>query len=231
MVRVARTILRYPNTMKLATLISFTMLLAIFAPAYPTAHAYGAAQWQAAFSGNFTNSTSGARFGFWGWCDFAGSAPDGQSGTEADCQSTFYAFPGQQGANNGFLITTSVQGTAWSMMPTLMPPLPGIPPDDFFITDGTVSFTGPVFTQPPPPNCTITGQIVTCTTPTGTVSCTLIGKTLTCSVPGAEALRFYNPDTGVPAKAGHYSLANILEMVGFELPPTNHVDVQVIQLT
>lgn len=213
--------------MKLATLTSALMILSVFASAYPVAHAYGPAQWQATFSGTFA-TPGGNRTGFWGWCMFAGSAPDGMSGTDSDCQVTTYFFTANSGANTGFLLHQAIHGTVWNMQPSSMSPLP-IP--DFFITDGSVSFTSPVFRQPPPPNCTISGDTVTCTTPTGTVTCMFGQQTLTCPIPGAEALGFYFPDTGVPAAPGHYSIAKIVEMFGMEVPPGVHVDIQVNQLS
>ena len=54
------------------------------------AQAYGAANWQLAFSG------TGPGFGFWGWCDFAGATSFSfrglpSSGTAGDCQFAEYA--------------------------------------------------------------------------------------------------------------------------------------------
>lgn len=172
----------------------------------PASHAYGQAQWQVGFSGNFLNQTSLARFGFWGWCDFAGSTAGGSSGTQADCENTFYAFNGTVGAHATVLLQESIQGTAWSMQPTSMP-IPGLPPNDFFITSGTVTVAGPVVFPH-------TGS----------------GQPVTFTVAQAEAIGLFNPDTGNPAKAGHYSLANIFEMFGIPVPPGTHVDIQVAQI-
>src|SRR6266852_4273346 len=50
--------------------------------------AYGAANWQIAFSG------TGPGFGFWGWCDFGGATSFSfglpSSGTRGDCQFAEY---------------------------------------------------------------------------------------------------------------------------------------------
>ncbi len=196
-------------------LVSASLLVA---PAIPLGHAYGPAQWQVTFSGTFTNSTAHTTSGFWGWCDFAGSAADGQSGTSADCQVATYFFAGN-GASAGSLIHQSIMGTAWSIRPSTMPPLPGVPPDDFFITDGSMSVSGPFVVKfisqlpgPIPPGCTLIGQVAT------------------CPLSFWESVGLYSPDTGVPAAPGHYSLANLLEAVGVEVPPGIEVNIQVAQL-
>jgi hypothetical protein len=58
------------------------------------AMAYGAANWQVAFSGTGTLPTVGG-FGFWGWCDFAGgttfnAAGEATAGTTGDCEYAQY---------------------------------------------------------------------------------------------------------------------------------------------
>lgn len=124
------------------------------------------------------------------------------------------------GASTGNLFHQSIHGTAWSMKPTTMgPPLPGLPADDFFITDGTMTITGPLVVKvigpsggPIPPGCTLSGQ------------------SATCPLSVFEGFGLYNPDTGVPAAPGHYSFANLLEAVGVEVPPGSHVNVQVNQI-
>jgi hypothetical protein len=221
--------MNHPTTMKLATLTSALMIVSVFASAYPVVHAYGPAQWQATFSGTFA-TPGGNRTGFWGWCMFGGSAPDGMIGTESDCQVTNYSFTANSGANTGFLLHEAIHGTAWSIAPATFPS-PGLPPDNFFITDGSVSFTSQIFRQPPPPNCMISGQTVTCMTPTGPVTCMISGQTLTCSIAGATALHLYMPDTFIPAAPNHYSFAKISEnMFGMEVPPGVHINIQVNQL-
>jgi hypothetical protein len=186
--------------------------------AIPFGHAYGQAQWQVAFSGNSNNSTTHVRSGFWGWCEFGGSAADGQSGTDADCQVTTYFFNGT-GANTGNLFHQSVHGTFWSLNTTTFPPLPGLPTQDFFITKGTMTLTGPLVVKfisssgnPPPPGCA------------------LIGQSATCPLSVWEGFGLYNPDTGIPAAPGHYSFANLLEAIGMEVPPGTHINIQVNQL-
>src|SRR5215831_9822923 len=75
------------STMKIAA-IGPLIILAFAAFAAIPAHAYGAAQWQVAFS--FTcNVQPCAGLGFWGWCDFAT--------TTGDCQITNYNFNGAFG--------------------------------------------------------------------------------------------------------------------------------------
>lgn len=198
-----------------AILVSASLLVA---PAIPFAHAYGPAQWQVTFSGTFTNSTAHTTGGFWGWCEFAGSAADGQSGTSADCQVTTYFFNGA-GASTGNLMHQSISGTAWIIKPSTMPPPPGLPANDFFITDGSMSITGPFVVKfisqlpgPVPPGCSLTGQKAT------------------CPLAFWESVGLYNPDTMVPAAPGHYSFANLLEAVGVEVPPGTHINIQVNQL-
>jgi hypothetical protein len=202
--------------LSIATIVvSATLLLG---PAIPFAHAYGPAQWQTAFSGTSSNPATHSTNGFWGWCDFAASAPDGQSGTDADCQVATYFFNGT-GASTGNLLHMSVKGTAWSMQPSTFPPVPGLPANDFFITDGSMSITGPFVVKfisqlpgPVPPGCS------------------LVGQTATCPLSFWESVHLYSPDTGVPAAPGHYSFANLLEAVGVELPPGTHINIQVNQL-
>src|SRR5579864_8480809 len=105
-----------------------------------SASASGQANWQTAFSGNFNHTPQGSA-GFWGWCDFAGGVT---AGTKADCEVTTYFSPGSgSGASAGNLIHESISGTAWDMEPSLSPPPPSLPPNDFFITAGTVTLTGP----------------------------------------------------------------------------------------
>jgi hypothetical protein len=70
----------------LATLVSVS--------AATSASAYGAANWQLAFSGTITQPGVGG-LGFWGWCDFAGGTSFTASGlatagTSGDCQYAVY---------------------------------------------------------------------------------------------------------------------------------------------
>jgi len=128
-----------------------------------SASAYGKANWQVAFSGNFNNAAAGGGGGgFWGWCDFAGGV---QSGDDADCAFSNYFFT-TGGASGGFLATVQIEGTAWDVEPTTFP-APGFPPNDFFITAGSVKLTGPAVVQAiaagiVPPACTLAGSTATC---------------------------------------------------------------------
>jgi len=165
-----------------------------------SASAYGAANWQAAFSGNF--NSPGSSFGFWGWCDFVGVT----SGEDADCALSNYFF-GARGASTGFLVAERIQGSAWDVEACS----PGfcLAPDtqDFFITDGTVVLSGPNIAQMVKANFVPPG-------------CTVSGATATCPIPVLEGLGFYTPDTGIPAAAGHYAFS----------APGSHIMIQVIRI-
>jgi hypothetical protein len=178
-----------------------------------SASAYGPANWQAAFSGNFNNATAGGGgSGFWGWCEFAGGV---LSGGDADCSTPFYFHP-PGNASNGFLLNSRIHGSAWDTEATTFPSLaPGV--NDFFINAGTVTLTGP----------NIAKALAAGFVPPG---CTLGGSTLTCPIPVLEAAGLFMPDTGIPAQAGHFSLQSIAEMVGFAVPPGTHIDIQVTQI-
>lgn len=183
----------------------------------PSASAYGAANWQAAFSGNFNNaSAGGGGVGFWGWCEFAGGV---LTGNDADCSTPFYLHP-PGNASNGMLVMSRIHGSAWDTEPTLFPPplAPGV--NDFFITAGTVTLTGPTVGQ------AIAAGLV----PTGPGLCTVSGSTATCPIPVLEAVGIYSPDTGIPAQAGHFSLKSIAESLGFTVPPGTHINIQVTQI-
>jgi hypothetical protein len=192
---------------------SFVILTAMLVVPSTSARAYGAATWQVAFSGNFNNATAGGgSSGFWGWCDFAGGV---QSGDDADCSVSNYFFQGG-GASTGFSVTERIQGTAWDVEPTTFP-TPGFPPNDFFITSGTVTISGP----------TIVKAIASGFVPP---SCALRGNTATCPIPVLEAAGIYAPDTGVPAAAGHYSLSKIVALLGGHVPPGTHINIQVSRI-
>jgi hypothetical protein len=154
----------------------------------PSALAYGNnTQWQTAFSGTCSVNASpnqfcpgGVHTGFWGWCAFGGSSPDGLTGTSGDCQLTSYFGPGTS-------FHVSFDGRGWAIRTGsqfVFPP--GAP--DFQFTDVTVEVTGP--------------------------GAALMG------IPTGVPFTFTDPncppmicDTGVPAKAGHFSL----HAPGFEL--------------
>ncbi len=180
-----------------------------------SAAAYGQANWQAAFSGNFNHTPQGSA-GFWGWCAFLGGV---SSGDEADCSLSDYFSSGSgSGASGGNLIAERISGTAWDVEPGVHPPPPPFPQDDFFITAGSVTLTGPSIGSvirsgsPAPPGCTTTGS------------------TATCTIAALESLGLYMPDTGIPAVSGHFSLAQVFEMFGIPVPPGIHVDLQVTQI-
>lgn len=172
----------------------------------PLAHAYGPANWQAAFSGTFVNPGSG-NSGFWGWCDFAGgTGSPATSGSAADCEVSQYFGP-----SHGFQVVVSIQGTAWDEETCTFRPC--LTTSDFFITAGAVTLAGPFAVQitssgPPPPGS----------------GCTVKGTTATCPIPFLEAVGFYNPDTGVPTVSGHYNLNSFLNHSG-------EFQIQVVQLS
>lgn len=203
----------------LALCLSLGLPLGMAVVLSTSASAYGAANWQTAFSGNFNNITgTGGSTGFWGWCEFAGGV---SSGNNADCSFSQYFFSsgGANGAASFGPLTIKINGTAWDIESSTFPPLTLPPLPDFFITDGTVTFTGPAVVKAVaagflPPACTVTGS------------------TVTCSIPVLEATTppLYAPDTGIPAAAGHYSLASIFELLGLTVPPGSHIDIQVTQI-
>jgi hypothetical protein len=170
-----------------------------------SAGAYGPANWQTAFSGNFNTPGSG-NSGFWGWCDFVGST----SGTDADCSLANYFF-GATGASTGFLASERIHGSAWDEEPCspMFCLFPGA--QDFFITAGTVTLSGPSIAQ-----AVKAGMV-----PTGPGQCTVAGTVATCPISVLEPLGIYSPDTGIPAAAGHYALRGIFGS------PGSHVMVQV----
>ncbi len=195
---------------------SFSIALALIASFafIPFASAYGTANWQVGFAGTGVLAGSGQQFGFWGWCAFAGgtaSSPGAPvaSGTDADCKVDNY-FLTNTGQRLQF--QQSIQGTAWDEKTCTFPPC--LTANDFFITAGTVTLSGPLVlllekSGPPPPVCTTTGTVVT------------------CPIPFLESIGFYNPDTGIPAAAGHYNLNSLLPSFGL----VGQFQVQVDQLS
>src|SRR5712692_4497395 len=131
---------------KLARTLVITVALAALGTlvSAPSALAYGSnTQWQTAFSGTCSSQAPPSNFcpipvhnGFWGWCAFGGSAPDGLSGTAADCQITTYSGPGTS-------IHISYDVTQWTISTGSLFLPPGVP--GFFITPGagTLEITGP----------------------------------------------------------------------------------------
>lgn len=132
---------------KLARLFVVTVALAtlgVLANA-PSVLAYGSnTQWQVGFSGTCSSQSScpfgpapqiGAS-GFWGWCAFGASVPDGMSGTAADCQLTTYGGP-----DSTLHVTYDI--THWFIATGSLFLPPGVP--GFFVTPGagTLEITGP----------------------------------------------------------------------------------------
>jgi len=78
------------------------------------AGAYGKASWQTALNGTVTFPSTGFGFGFWGWCDFAGSVNQGDTaGTSADCQIAEYFHNPPPGFGPAFNCELSIDATAW----------------------------------------------------------------------------------------------------------------------
>ncbi len=178
-----RKVLSTQRTVKEAIAISSILAVLSLVPALvPVSHAYGIAQFQVGFSGNCNNVSlcGGGVSGFWGWCEFGGSTSK-TTGTDADCQITFYFFNHTGGPSFG-PITDSIRGTQWSLAPGAGTPIFGVP--DFFITDGTVTVSGPVVFQH-------TGS----------------GQPVTFTVAQAIALGIITADTFIPLVPGHLSFS------------------------
>ncbi len=102
--------------------------------ATPT-RAYGAANWQIAFSG------TGPGFGFWGWCDFGGATSSSpglpSEGTTGDCQYAEYlhvpgAFSGT--CEVSLNLTSESEQPAWQIEPSSVTGF-----DDFFFSGTAVT--------------------------------------------------------------------------------------------
>lgn len=164
-------------------LVALGMILGMAVVTAPGARASGPPTWQLAISamrsggdgcGGFTTLSSA--------CSFVGAT----SGSAASCQLLLIGGIG--------IATESISGTAWDMAPGLLTPVTGV--DDFFITDGTITYTGPA----------IVGFIAT--GGPQALGCTIVGKTITCSIPVLEAATLYGPDALAPVIPGHYA-ANV----------------------
>ena len=178
-------------------------LLALAAFAATPAHAYGHAQWQVGFS--FTcNASPCAGFGFWGWCNFGGSAADGLSGTSGDCQITNYNRDGAFGipAFASFHISQDIHSWHIATGSRILPH--GM--IGFFADTGTVEFVGP-----------------------GAGDVGLPTQTVVNFVPLCSHGLFFLCDTGIPAVAGHYTLSTI-PLFGLSPQPGIHYNIQVNQL-
>ena len=192
------------KTIKLAAIVPLVLLAFALFAATPV-RAYGPAQWQVTFS--FTCSASPcAGFGFWGWCDFGGSAADGQSGTSGDCQITNYDFNGAFGIPTfrPFHINQDIQ--QWHIATGSF----GLPPSmpSFFATAGTVEFTG-------------AGAV-----DVGLPIATPINFAPLCTPHGL----FFLCDTGIPATAGHFTL-NDIHLFGLSQQPGINYNVQVTHIS
>lgn len=222
--------MRHSRILRLATLASSLMILSTFVYGFSVAHATQA-NWQTAFSGTFNSQRLGAdggTAGFWGWCSFSGGTGEpATSGTDANCEVSVYmhAETGNQ------QLHMKITGTAWDQELSHMPPPPGsgLTPNDFFITAGSMTITGPS-----------AADIIDIAAPQlSAAGCTVSGQTVACSIaiwsvvppgctPGVSCL--YNPDTGIPAAPGHYSIDQIADIVGIPLVPASHINIQVNQL-
>jgi len=156
------------------------MIFAMAMVVAPGARASGPPTWQLAVSamcsdgavcGGFTTLSSA--------CTFAGAT----SGSAASCHLLLIGSIG--------IATESISGTAWDMEPGLLTPVAGA--NDFFITDGTITYAGPA----------IVGFIAT--GGPQAIGCTIVGKTITCAIPVLEAATLYAPDALAPVILGHYA--------------------------
>ncbi len=185
--------------------VNVPLILLVFAAFVATpALAYGRAQWEVTFS--FTcNAQPCAGFGFWGWCDFGGSAADGLSGTSGDCQITNYNFKGAFGIPvfAPFHINQDIH--SWHIATGSVDLPQGM--KGFFADSGTVVFTG-----------TGAGAL-------GLPTNTRINFVPLCT---PQAL-FFLCDTGIPAAPGHYTL-NTIPLFGLSQQPGIHYEIQVNQI-
>ena len=180
------------------------ILLAFAAFAATPVRAYGASQWQVTFS--FTCSVSPcAGLGFWGWCAFGGSAADGQSGTNGDCQIANYNFNGAFGipAFGAFHISQDIHN--WHIATGSLDLPPGML--GFFADSGTVVFTGP-----------------------GIGALGLPTNRPIDFVPLCRAGLFFLCDTGIAAVGGHFTLSTI-PIFGLTQQPGITYNVQVTHIS
>ena len=116
-----------------------------------------------------------------GSCDFVGTT---SGGSEASCHALL--------TGDGLVATESIAGTWWDLefSPSLSATT-GV--DDFFITAGTVTFTGP----------TAVGALAAGVPQA--LGCSVTGATFTCTIPALESIGQYTPDTFDPVILGHYA--------------------------
>ncbi len=193
------------STIKLAACVPLILLAFTLFAATPV-RAYGPAQWEVTFSFSCHASASPCDgLGFWGWCDFAGSAADGQSGTSGDCQITNYNFNGAFGipAFRPFHINQDIH--SWHIATGSLDLPPGTP--GFFADAGTAEFIG-----------------------TGAGDVGLPTQTPVDFVPLCSHGLFFLCDTGIPATAGHFTLSTI-PLFGITQQPGITYNVQVTHLS
>ena len=187
------------STIKLAASIPLILLAFTLFSATPV-RAYGQAQWQVTFSFSCSAQPC-AGLGFWGWCDFAGSSADGQSGTSGDCQIENYNFNGAFGIPvfSPFHINQNIN--QWHIATGSG----GLPPGmiSFFADSGTVVFTG-----------------------SGATALGLPTHAPINFVPLCSHGLFFLCDTGIPATAGHFALDTI-PLFGLTQQPGVTYNVQV----
>jgi len=181
--------------MKRGKLLVWTMALSLtilgLIMIAPPARAYGnTAVWQLGVSVNCNNPSLCENLGgFWGWIEFDNDNTG--DATFAGCgHMTGPQVPGSSGA-----IAFKVEIEGWFIAVGFT----GMP--DFFITGGTMTFTG--HTGGPPVTIPLTNPDT--------------GNPVTPADPF---------DTGFPAVAGHYDLAKLF---GFSAPGVNFV-IQVVQI-
>src|SRR5712692_11528437 len=184
--------------------VNVPLILLVFAAFVATpALAYGRAQWEVTFS--FTCSAQPcAGLGFWGWCDFGGSAADGLSGTSGDCQITNYNFDGAFGIPVFGTFHISQDIHSWHIATGAVDLPPGMP--GFFADSGTVVFTG-----------------------AGAGGLGLPTNTRINFLPLCSHGLFFLCDTGIPGVAGHFTLSTI-PLFGLSQQPGANYQVQVAQI-
>ena len=179
MIGLVRTM--YNSKVLLILLASLPLLAIVTIPA----HAYGREQWQTTFSFNCNASISFCSgFGFWGWCAFGGSAPDGLSGSTGDCQITLYNFNGKLGEPAYGPTHLTVDYSHWFITTGSMG-FPTRPDLVSFWGTGTVSAVGP-----------------------GT-SVLFPGASFPVAFGCPSGALFFLCDTGIPAVPGHYTWSEI----------------------
>jgi len=191
------------STIKFAACVPLILLAFALFAATPV-RAYGPAQWQVTFS--FTcNVSPCAGLGFWGWCDFGGSAADGQTGTSGDCQIDNYNFNGAFGIPtfSPFHINQDIK--QWHLATGSADLPPGMP--GFFADSGTVTFTG-----------------------SGAIALGLPTHAPIDFVPLCSHGLFFLCDTGIPATAGHFTL-NTIPIFGLTQQPGITYNVQVTHIS